>query len=40
MSPCQRPSTKFIQSDAAGGVEGLGTNEGWLLLHEPDSLLI
>jgi hypothetical protein len=27
MSQCQRPSTKFIQSDAAGGVEGLGTNE-------------
>jgi hypothetical protein len=27
MTPCQRPSTKFIQSDAAGGVEGLGTSE-------------
>ena len=28
MNPCQRPSTYFILSDAAGGVEGLGTNEG------------
>jgi hypothetical protein len=32
MSQCQRPSTsaewpKFILSDAAGGVEGLGTSE-------------
>jgi hypothetical protein len=32
MTQCQRPSTsalgpKFIRSAAAGGVEGLGTNE-------------
>lgn len=26
-TPCRRPSTEFIQSAAAGGVEGLGANE-------------
>ena len=28
---CQRPSTQFILSDAAGGVEGLRTSEVWQL---------
>ena len=32
----ERPSTKFIQSDAAGGVEGLGTNEASRVALSPD----
>ena len=34
-TPEQRPSTKFIQSDAAGGVEGLGTSEAAELRLSP-----
>ena len=32
--PHERPSTQFIESDAAGGVEGLGTNENAALLEQ------
>ena len=35
ISPCPRPSTQFILSDAASGVEGFGTSEGWCVGTEP-----